>query len=170
MWQIGTGAGKGYSVNVGWPVGGIGDRDYISAFLHIILPIGTTLLSCSTPLLICPCTAYCASPLCTPCLGLCCPSSCPSVRLLCLLPLPYSLRPLLFLLFCPWAALALGPCTPCLCLCLYSAYQFQPSSSILCTILSTSVCVCVCVCVQRTSSNPTSPSFRRGSTLREGIL
>lgn len=32
--------GRGYSVNIPWSHGGVGDHDYIFAFQHIVLPIG----------------------------------------------------------------------------------------------------------------------------------
>ncbi|KAL3684286.1 hypothetical protein R1sor_002308 [Riccia sorocarpa] len=37
--EVGVGRGKGLSVNIPWICGGIGDSDYIYAFLHIVLPI-----------------------------------------------------------------------------------------------------------------------------------
>ncbi len=37
--EVGEGAGEGYSVNVPWPMGGMGNGDYIAAFNHVILPI-----------------------------------------------------------------------------------------------------------------------------------
>ncbi|KAL2652443.1 hypothetical protein R1flu_020571 [Riccia fluitans] len=37
--EVGVGSGKGTSVNIPWICSGIGDRDYIYAFLHIVLPI-----------------------------------------------------------------------------------------------------------------------------------
>eukprot|EP01043_Picozoa_sp_COSAG02_P041541 COSAG02_NODE_3452_length_6717_cov_11.574645_2_plen_783_part_00 len=37
--RTGTGAGKGYNVNVAWPKGGMGDADYMLAFHRVVLPI-----------------------------------------------------------------------------------------------------------------------------------
>ncbi|ODV82661.1 hypothetical protein CANARDRAFT_209768 [[Candida] arabinofermentans NRRL YB-2248] len=37
--QVGIGAGEGFNVNVPWPVGGMGDADYIYAFRKVIMPI-----------------------------------------------------------------------------------------------------------------------------------
>lgn len=37
--ECGRGAGKGYTVNVGWPEGGVGDAEYLAAFRQLILPI-----------------------------------------------------------------------------------------------------------------------------------
>ncbi|KAI5062795.1 hypothetical protein GOP47_0021342 [Adiantum capillus-veneris] len=37
--EVGFGNGEGYSVNIPWPCGGIGDEDYIFAFLNVVLPI-----------------------------------------------------------------------------------------------------------------------------------
>eukprot|EP00898_Chlorokybus_atmophyticus_P003647 jgi/Chlat1/4283/Chrsp29S04376 len=37
--EIGTGPGRGYSVNIPWPCGGMGDAEYITAFCRVILPI-----------------------------------------------------------------------------------------------------------------------------------
>lgn len=31
---------KGYSVNIPWSCGGVGDNDYIFALQHVVLPIG----------------------------------------------------------------------------------------------------------------------------------
>ncbi|KAJ6796528.1 histone deacetylase 15-like isoform X2 [Iris pallida] len=39
--EVGTMDGKGYSVNIPWSCGGIGDNDYIFAFQHIVLPIAS---------------------------------------------------------------------------------------------------------------------------------
>lgn len=36
---MGEGAGEGYSVNVPWPMGGMGNGDYMAAFNHVIMPI-----------------------------------------------------------------------------------------------------------------------------------
>lgn len=38
--QVGILEGEGYSVNVPWKTGGVGDNDYLFAFQNIILPIG----------------------------------------------------------------------------------------------------------------------------------
>ena len=35
----GTGAGQGFSVNVPWLTGGMGNGDYLAAFQHVLLPI-----------------------------------------------------------------------------------------------------------------------------------
>ena len=43
--QVGTNGAEGYCVNVPWSCGGVGDKDYIYAFQHVVLPIGTD--SCS---------------------------------------------------------------------------------------------------------------------------
>lgn len=37
--EVGTGRGKGYTVNIPWPCGRMQNADYISAFHHIVLPI-----------------------------------------------------------------------------------------------------------------------------------
>ncbi|CAM6087216.1 unnamed protein product [Calypogeia fissa] len=37
--EVGSGKGEGSSVNIPWICSGIGDNDYIFAFLHIVLPI-----------------------------------------------------------------------------------------------------------------------------------
>ncbi|KAG9456774.1 hypothetical protein H6P81_001282 [Aristolochia fimbriata] len=37
--EVGLNDGEGYSVNVPWKCGGVGDGDYIFAFQHIVLPI-----------------------------------------------------------------------------------------------------------------------------------
>lgn len=39
--QVGVMDGKGYSVNIPWSCGGVGDNDYIFAFQHIVLPIAS---------------------------------------------------------------------------------------------------------------------------------
>jgi len=39
--QVGSNGGEGYCVNVPWSCGGVGDKDYIFAFQHVVLPIGT---------------------------------------------------------------------------------------------------------------------------------
>ncbi len=39
MTSIGVGDGEGFSVNVPWPSGGMGDGDYIYAFDHVVMPI-----------------------------------------------------------------------------------------------------------------------------------
>lgn len=39
--EVGTMNGKGYSVNIPWSCGGVGDNDYIFAFQHIVLPIAS---------------------------------------------------------------------------------------------------------------------------------
>lgn len=33
---------EGYCVNIPWKCGGVGDGDYIFAFQHIVIPIGTS--------------------------------------------------------------------------------------------------------------------------------
>lgn len=37
--NVGQGIGEGYSVNIPWNCGGIGDADYIAAMEHVVLPI-----------------------------------------------------------------------------------------------------------------------------------
>ncbi|KAK3244621.1 hypothetical protein CYMTET_45769 [Cymbomonas tetramitiformis] len=37
--EMGEGPGKGYSVNIAWNAGGVGDGDYITAFLQVVLPV-----------------------------------------------------------------------------------------------------------------------------------
>lgn len=37
--EVGGGPAAGFTVNIPWPVGGIGDGDYVSAFCHVVLPI-----------------------------------------------------------------------------------------------------------------------------------
>lgn len=37
--QVGEGEGKGLNVNIPWPVGGVGDADYIYAFRKVVMPI-----------------------------------------------------------------------------------------------------------------------------------
>eukprot|EP00250_Pteridium_aquilinum_P012842 c20979_g1_i1 orf=201-2039(+) len=37
--EVGFDSGEGYSVNIPWPCGGIGDEDYLFAFQNIVLPI-----------------------------------------------------------------------------------------------------------------------------------
>ncbi|GAQ90206.1 Histone deacetylase complex catalytic component HDA1 [Klebsormidium nitens] len=39
VYEVGSGQGAGYSVNIPWPCGNIGDSDYIAAFTRIILPL-----------------------------------------------------------------------------------------------------------------------------------
>ncbi|KAM3254383.1 hypothetical protein ACQJBY_048098 [Aegilops geniculata] len=39
--EVGDLAGKGFSVNIPWSCGGVGDNDYIFAFQHVVLPIAT---------------------------------------------------------------------------------------------------------------------------------
>lgn len=39
--QVGSNGAEGYCVNVPWSCGGVGDKDYIYAFQHVVLPIGT---------------------------------------------------------------------------------------------------------------------------------
>lgn len=39
--EVGVMDGKGYSVNIPWNRGGVGDNDYIFAFQHIVLPIAS---------------------------------------------------------------------------------------------------------------------------------
>ena len=38
-YQVGSGSGEGFCVNIPWSCGGIGDSDYLSAFEHIVMPI-----------------------------------------------------------------------------------------------------------------------------------
>lgn len=37
--EVGKGEGVGYTVNIGWPEGGVGDVEYLAAFRQIIMPI-----------------------------------------------------------------------------------------------------------------------------------
>lgn len=37
--EVGKGPGEGYSVNVPWPRGGMGNGDYLCVFQHLVLPI-----------------------------------------------------------------------------------------------------------------------------------
>ena len=37
--EVGKGPGEGFTVNVPWPAGNMGDADYMAAFYHVILPI-----------------------------------------------------------------------------------------------------------------------------------
>lgn len=37
--SLGSGAGKGYSVNIPWPTGGMGDGEYLYAFHQVVMPI-----------------------------------------------------------------------------------------------------------------------------------
>jgi len=37
--EVGTGPGRGYTVNVAWDCGGIQNGDYLAAFTHLLLPI-----------------------------------------------------------------------------------------------------------------------------------
>ena len=37
--EVGKGLGEGFTVNVPWPCGGMGNGDYLAALNHIILPI-----------------------------------------------------------------------------------------------------------------------------------
>ncbi|CAH8302168.1 unnamed protein product [Eruca vesicaria subsp. sativa] len=39
--EVGTNGGEGYCVNVPWSCGGVGDKDYIYAFQHVVLPIAS---------------------------------------------------------------------------------------------------------------------------------
>ncbi|XBH89791.1 hypothetical protein VPH35_081613 [Triticum aestivum] len=39
--EVGVLDGKGFSVNIPWSCGGVGDNDYIFAFQHVVLPIAT---------------------------------------------------------------------------------------------------------------------------------
>ena len=38
-YQVGSGPGEGFCVNIPWSCGGIGDNDYLSAFEHVVMPI-----------------------------------------------------------------------------------------------------------------------------------
>lgn len=38
---MGTGQGKGFSVNIPWDYDGMGDEDYVAAFQHVVLPIAS---------------------------------------------------------------------------------------------------------------------------------
>ncbi|MCO5576292.1 hypothetical protein L7F22_030101 [Adiantum nelumboides] len=44
--EVGSSNGEGYSVNIPWPCGGIGDEDYIFAFQNVVLPIGAFFAPC----------------------------------------------------------------------------------------------------------------------------
>lgn len=37
--QVGEGDGKGSNINIPWPVGGVGDADYIYAFRKVVMPV-----------------------------------------------------------------------------------------------------------------------------------
>ena len=37
--ECGEGPGKGFTVNVPWQCGGMGNGDYVAAFQHVLLPI-----------------------------------------------------------------------------------------------------------------------------------
>ncbi|RHY90422.1 hypothetical protein DYB37_006849 [Aphanomyces astaci] len=37
--SVGSGAGTGFNVNVGWPGGGVGDAEYLAAFDSLLMPI-----------------------------------------------------------------------------------------------------------------------------------
>ncbi|TID19812.1 hypothetical protein CANINC_003695 [Pichia inconspicua] len=37
--QVGEGAGEGTNINIPWPVGGVGDADYIYAFNKVVMPV-----------------------------------------------------------------------------------------------------------------------------------
>lgn len=37
--DVGIGRGRGFSVNVGWPHGGMGDSEYIEAWSQVLMPI-----------------------------------------------------------------------------------------------------------------------------------
>lgn len=37
--EVGKGAGEGFTVNIPWPMGGMGNGDYMAAFSHVIIPI-----------------------------------------------------------------------------------------------------------------------------------
>nr|BAC42833.1 putative histone deacetylase [Arabidopsis thaliana] len=39
--EVGSNGGEGYCVNVPWSCGGVGDKDYIFAFQHVVLPIAS---------------------------------------------------------------------------------------------------------------------------------
>jgi len=39
--EVGTGQGKGFSVNIPWDYDGMGDDDYVAAFNHVVLPIAS---------------------------------------------------------------------------------------------------------------------------------
>ncbi|RWW05356.1 hypothetical protein GW17_00031374 [Ensete ventricosum] len=41
--QVGIMDAEGFSVNIPWSCGGVGDNDYIYAFQHVVLPIGHSL-------------------------------------------------------------------------------------------------------------------------------
>ena len=37
--EVGRGYGEGFTVNVPWAMGDMGDADYLAAFTHVFLPI-----------------------------------------------------------------------------------------------------------------------------------
>lgn len=37
--QVGEGTGEGFNINIPWPIGGVGDADYIYAFRKVIMPV-----------------------------------------------------------------------------------------------------------------------------------
>jgi acetoin utilization deacetylase AcuC-like enzyme len=39
MHEVGAGAGAGYNINIPWPHGGVGDKEYLAAFESIVMPI-----------------------------------------------------------------------------------------------------------------------------------
>ncbi|CAD7702301.1 unnamed protein product [Ostreobium quekettii] len=39
--DVGSGQGKGFSVNIPWDYDGMGDEDYVAAFQHVVLPIAS---------------------------------------------------------------------------------------------------------------------------------
>eukprot|EP00245_Coleochaete_scutata_P014866 TRINITY_DN6433_c0_g2_i1.p1 TRINITY_DN6433_c0_g2~~TRINITY_DN6433_c0_g2_i1.p1 ORF type:complete len:681 (+),score=171.23 TRINITY_DN6433_c0_g2_i1:191-2233(+) len=39
MLEVGSGSGEGFSVNIPWKCGGVGDEDYMAAFQYVVLPI-----------------------------------------------------------------------------------------------------------------------------------
>ncbi|EDO16732.1 hypothetical protein Kpol_1003p37, partial [Vanderwaltozyma polyspora DSM 70294] len=38
--QVGEGKGEGFNCNITWPVGGVGDAEYMWAFEHVVMPLG----------------------------------------------------------------------------------------------------------------------------------
>lgn len=37
--QVGEGLGEGFNINIPWPIGGVGDADYIYAFRKVVMPV-----------------------------------------------------------------------------------------------------------------------------------
>lgn len=41
---VGSGAGQGYNVNIGWPLGNVNDAAYVDAFERLVMPIANEYL------------------------------------------------------------------------------------------------------------------------------